>query len=238
MHDIDTTRLEVPPPAESGEGFELTGEFGQPGETAEPLDEVEELELATELLAVSNEAELDQFIGKLFKKAWRGIRQVGSTVARAARPFAGVLKGLAKKALPFVGGALGSVIPIPGVGTAVGTALGSAVGNALEAELEGLSPEDREFEMARRFVRLATHASRRLAQTTPTADPRAAIVAAIKEALGQLRGQAANAGAPTGAEFEFETPETTAPASIPPAPTSGRSGRWVRRGNKIILMGV
>lgn len=236
MHDIDTTRLEVPPPAESGEGFELTGEFGQNGTAAELLGEMEELELATELLAVSNEAELDQFIGKLFKKAWRGLCQVGSTVARAARPFAEVLKGLAKKALPFVGGALGSVIPIPGVGTAVGTALGSAVGNALEAELEGLSPEDREFEMARRFVRLATHASRRLAQTAPTADPRAAIVAAIKEALSQLRGQ--NAGAPAGAEFEFETPETAVPVSASPAPTSGRIGRWVRRGNKIILMGV
>lgn len=237
MHDIDTTRLEVPPPAESGEGFEFTGEFSQNGETAEPLGEVEELELATELLAVSSEAELDQFIGKLFKKAWRGIRKVGSTVARVARPFAGVLKGLAKKALPFVGGALGSFIPIPGVGTAVGSALGSAVGNALEAELEGLSPEDREFEMARRFVRLATHATQRLAQTAPTADPRAAIVAAIKEALAQLRGPA-DASAPASAEYEFEAPESAAQAGAPLAPTGGRSGRWVRRGSKIILLGV
>jgi uncharacterized protein (DUF697 family) len=59
-----------------------------------------------------------------------------------AKPLGGVLKGVAKKALPFVGGALGSIIPIPGVGTAVGTAVGSAASKLLEAELEGLSPED------------------------------------------------------------------------------------------------
>lgn len=236
MHDIDTTRLEVPSPAEAEEAFEFTDEFGPDGETGEPLSEVEELELAADLLAVSSEAELDQFIGKLFKKAWGGIRKVGSAIGKVARPFAGVLKGVAKKALPFVGGALGSLIPVPGVGTAVGTALGSAVGKALEAELEGLSPEDREFEMARRFVRLATRASRRLVQTPPTADPRAAIVAAVKAALGPAGGPAG--GATRGEEYEFEAAEVPAPVPTSLGPSSGRSGRWVRRCNKIILMGV
>lgn len=235
MHDLDTTRLETQASPEAGGTYEFTEEFGTDGESGEDLNEVEELELATELLAVSNEAELDQFIGKLFKKAWRGIRKVGSTVGKLARPFAGVLKGVAKKALPFVGGALGSMIPIPGVGTAVGSALGSAVGNALEAELEGLSPEDREFEMARRFVRLATRASKRLAQTAPASDPRAAIVGAIKGALDQRR---AEPGPATQDEYAFEEEATPAATAAPLGPTSGRSGRWVRRGNKIILMGV
>ena len=34
----------------------------------------------------------------------------------------------------FVGGALGSLLPIPGVGTAVGTALGGALSKAHELE--------------------------------------------------------------------------------------------------------
>ncbi len=232
MHDIDTTRLETQPSVETGETFEFDQEFAGDGEVGEPLSEVEELELATDLMSVSSEEELDQFLGNLFKMAWSGIRKVGSAIGKVARPFAGVLKGIAKKALPFVGGALGSFIPIPGVGTAVGTALGSAVGNALEVELEGMEPEDREFEMARRFVRMAHHAARRLAQTPPAADPRAAIIAAIKAALKQLRAQQGIAGA----SAEFRTAGATAPAL--PVPGGGHSGRWMRRGNKIILLGV
>ena len=84
-----------------------------------PLNEVEELELAAELLSISSEEELDQFLGKLFKRVWKGVKKVGRFVGKVASPLGKVLKGIAKKALPFVGGALGSFIPIPGVGTAL-----------------------------------------------------------------------------------------------------------------------
>ena len=151
MHDIDTTRLESEPLSLRQEFEASEFEFLEAGELESPLSEVEEMELASELLAVSSEAELDQFLGDVFKKALKGIRKVGSS----GGGLGGVLKGIAKKALPFVGGALGSIIPIPGVGTAVGTALGSAASKVIKAELEGLSLEDREFEMARRFVRFA-----------------------------------------------------------------------------------
>ena len=110
-------------------------EFEFEGETdlESPFEEFEEMEYAAELLSIQSEEELDQFLGKLIKRAGRGLSKIG----KVFRPLGGVLKGLAKKALPFVGGALGSFIPIPGVGTAVGTALGSAVSKALEAEFEG-----------------------------------------------------------------------------------------------------
>ncbi|HEX3140859.1 MAG TPA: hypothetical protein VHQ87_12445, partial [Rhizobacter sp.] len=120
-----------------------------------PFSEAEETELALELLSVASEEELDQFLGKLFKGAWKGLKKVGSAVGKIAKPLGGALKGLAKTTLPFVGGALGSFIPIPGVGTALGTALGSAVSSALEAEFSELEAEEQEFEMAKRFVRIA-----------------------------------------------------------------------------------
>ena len=44
---------------------ETYGEYSQEG----TFSEADEMELAAELLSVSNEAELDQFLGKLFKKA-------------------------------------------------------------------------------------------------------------------------------------------------------------------------
>ena len=193
------------------------------GEMESPFDEVEEIELTTELLSISNEAELDQFIGKLVKGAFRGIRKVGSAVGRIAKPLGGILKGIAKKALPFVGGALGSLIPIPGVGTAVGTALGSAVSKALEAELEGMDPEDQAFEMARRFVRLAGTAAKQAALAQPGTDPqvaaRAAVLTAARQHVPGLQ-RPAN-GHSTGA-----------------AVCSGQSGRWIRRGRRIVLLGV
>lgn len=118
-----------------------------------PFSEEQELALAMELLSVRSEAELDQFLGKMFKSVWRGIKKV-------AKPLGGILKGIAKKALPFVGGALGSFIPIPGVGTALGRALGGALGRALEMEMRGMPGVDRELEAARRFVRIAGAAAR------------------------------------------------------------------------------
>ncbi|GAB2843412.1 hypothetical protein GCM10027277_08610 [Pseudoduganella ginsengisoli] len=127
-----------------------------PFEIAAPFNEQEEMELAMELLSVTNEAEMEQFLGNVFKKAWQGIKKV-------AKPLGGALRGIAKAALPMVGGALGSFIPIPGVGTALGSALGGAISKALEMEMNEmgeLAQEDREFETARRVVRIAGTAAK------------------------------------------------------------------------------
>jgi len=183
-----------------------------------PFDEAEEMELTSQLLEITDEAELDQFIGNLIKKAGRGLRKIG----RVFRPLGGVLKAVAKKALPFVGGALGSFIPIPGVGTAIGSAVGGALSRALEMEFEGLSPEDREFEMARRFVRLAGVATKQAALAPPEVDPqtavRNALIAATRQQVpGLLNGGRVSAGSMNG---------------------RGHSGQWRRRGRTIILFGV
>jgi uncharacterized protein (DUF697 family) len=229
MHDIDRTLAEFEP--EMGvfesDGFEFPEEVEISSDIAmeSPFGEVEEIDLATELLTISSEAELDQFLGKLLKGAWRGIKKVGSVVGKVARPLGGMLKGIAKKALPFVGGALGSFIPIPGVGTAVGTALGSAVSKALEAELEGMDPEDREFEMARRFVRLAGTSAKQAVLAQPGVDPQATAKAAVMAAAQQHI---------PGLRLETSSPMTTSTA----IGSRSSSGRWIRRGRKIILLGV
>jgi hypothetical protein len=160
---------------------EYEGKADWTGQSAGPFSEADEMALAAELLSVSNEAELDQFLGKL----WSGIKKVGSVVGKVAQPFAGVLKAMAKKALPFVGGALGSLIPIPGVGTALGSALGGAVSNALEMEFADMELEDREFEMARRFVRIAGTAAQQLARAAPGSRPQAAIGSTLAAAAQQ-----------------------------------------------------
>ena len=123
------------------------------GRTRGVLTETQELALALELLEVSSEADLEQFLGKVFKSIGKAAKGL------VKGPLGGVLKSIAKKALPFVGGALGSFIPIPGVGTALGTALGSAASSALEAEMQGVDREIAQLEMAQRFVRIAADAA-------------------------------------------------------------------------------
>lgn len=191
-----------------------------PYESAEAIfNEAETMELALELLSVSNEAELDQFLGKLFKGAWRGIKKVGSVLGKVARPLGGILKGVAKTALPFVGGALGSFIPIPGVGTAIGTALGSAVGKALEAEFQGMEAEERDLEIARRFVQMAGNAARLAVQAPHLIDP----VQAAKQAVTQ----AARRFVPNLGGIGLDVRTTYGQA---------RNGRWIRRGPNVILL--
>lgn len=176
-----------------------------------PFSEADEIDLALELLSVSSEDELDQFLGKLVRGAWKGIKKVGSAVGKIAKPLGGVLKGLAKQALPFVGGALGSLIPIPGVGTALGRAVGSAVSQALEAEVAGLEAEERDLEMARRFVRIAGSAAQQAARAPMSGDPQAVVRSAV---LGAARQHLPGLGAAI------------------------QGGRWERRGNQIVIVGA
>ncbi len=219
MHNIDRNLAEFDTETDA---YEIESEFEFEFDDSEYVfDEAEEMELAAELLEAADEYELDQFLGKVFKKVGQGIRKaIKSPVARA---LGGALKGIAKKALPGVGAALGSAIA-PGIGTKIGGALGSAASNLFELELEGLSPEDQEFEVARRFVQLAGEAARKAATASPAANPQATAKAALttaarKHAPGLLRPSiAANPGTVAGG--------------------SGHSGRWIRRGRKIVLLGV
>jgi uncharacterized protein (DUF697 family) len=234
MHDIDRTQMEYSPELESFEGESLEfneqewsgegesyGEFeGESyGETV--LNEAQETELASELLEVTNEAELDRFIGKLLSRA---ARAVGSVVrSPLGQAVGGVLKGVAKKALPLAGGALGGAIGGP-LGAKIGSGLASAAGSALGLEGESLEQEDREFEGAKQFVRLGADTVKQAAATPPGADPRAAaqnaaIAAASKHAPGLLGGAA-----------------RSMPGVMPGF--RGRTGRWMRRGSKIVLFGV
>jgi uncharacterized protein (DUF697 family) len=213
-----------------GEVFgEFEGEYQGEFQGESPLNEMQEMELAAELLSVTNEAELEQFLGGLIKKAARFVK---NPVGRA---LGGVLKGIAKKALPVVGGALGSFVA-PGVGTAIGSSLGSAAGKMFGLELEGLSNEDREFEVARRYVRMASAAARHAAGYPTNIPPHVAAKRAISTAArvhapGLLSCPTCRPASPhtKGGGYGVQAPSYS---------ESGQSGRWIRRGRKIVLFGV
>ncbi|SDG93767.1 peptidoglycan-binding domain-containing protein [Nitrosomonas sp. Nm132] len=188
-----------------------------------PFNEAEEIELAAELLSISSEEELDQFLGKLFKGIGRGIKKAGRFIGKRVLPVLGKgLKAIGKVALPVVGKALGSFIPIPGVGTAIGGAVGTALSKALELEFSGLNAEEAELEKARRFVRIAGTAARQAALADPNADPQAAVRTAL---MAALRRHVPNLPASL-TDNALQTSGAKASAS---------TGRWVRRGRTIVV---
>src|SRR3954452_20938470 len=121
-------------------------------EQEEPIGEAETMELASELLEVQSEEELEQFLGDLVKK----VGSAASGAARAVGNFArtpagqelvGILRGAAKTALPAIGTAIGTAYGGP-LGAKLGGLAGQGLGAALGLELEGLSYEDQHFEVA------------------------------------------------------------------------------------------
>lgn len=189
-----------------------------------PFNELQELELAAELLEVQNEEELDQFLGGLLKKA---VPQVGKFLkSPAGKAVGGFLKGAVKKALPIAGKVLGNMV-VPGLGGMIGGQLAGGIGSALGLELEGLSNEDREFEVAKQLVRLGGSAAT-LAAATPgnaSAAKQAVISAAKAHAPGLVKSGGGCACGNSGGQCDCGS-------------HIAQSGRWERRGGQVVLLGL
>lgn len=186
------------------------------------FDEEEEYDLASELLATTDDEELEMFLGKLISRARKKLRKVvKSPVGRILRK---ALRGVAKRALPIAGRAVGTAFGGP-VGGAFGSRIAKAGGRIFGLELEGLSGEDQEFEVARRVVRLAGAATKNAATVPSSGNP-------VKDAKKAL-AKAAKVHAPGLLTPNFPTGALATAGGV-----SGRSGRWWRRGRKIILTGV
>jgi hypothetical protein len=219
MHNYDRTLLETEYPS----AFEPPDEADSDG----ALSPAEELELASELLEVGSDEELEEFLGELISRATRAV----GNFARSAtgRSLGHLLVSAVKNIEPYASKALDTYIATRNQGGGSGAG-GEAVegaeeltpdaGRLLGLELEGLSPEDREFEVCRQLVRLASSAAQQASLAPPQANPdavaRQAITAAASDYAPGLLDQL------TGS----------------PGPVSPRSGRWVRRGHTITLYGI
>ena len=195
-------------------GFETTNFEADQGEM--PLSEVEEMEFAGQLLEITNEDELDQFLGKVFKRVWRRARRVARGVVK---PLGSALKAIAKRALPIVGGAVAGVFGGP-LGGMVGSQLASGAGSMFGLELEGMSSQDQEYEVARRYVRFASSAAARAARTNQAPNK------AVRDAL-------------RGAARRFAPGLLRSGVQLTAAPDVRRQrGVWIRRGRAIIVLGA
>ncbi len=235
MHDIDRTMQEMEYEGEmeiefddemfemefDQDDMEFDDELEYDGDDMElgvnPFTEEEEMELASQLLSVNNDEELDLFFRRLGRRIKRGARKAGRFLK--SKRFRRVLKGVAKKALPIAGKAAGAYFGGP-IGAKIGGMAGSYASSLFEMELEGLSPEDQEFEVARRIVRFAGAAAQnadKLSRKMPVSKAAAAgiRIAAKRFAPGLVKGR-----------FSGKFGK------------SGTSGKWIRKKNRIILFGT
>ena len=225
MHDTDRTMMEVRPDYEGEEEWLEFSPGVFEGESEEESGQLEEL--TYELLGVQSEEELDQFLGSFIKKAAGGIRDFAKSSAGQA--IGGVLKGAAKTLLPIAGTAVGGMFGGP-----AGAAIGGKLGGFASGLFEGENYEVQE-QNARQFVKFAQAAVKNAAQNAQSGPPaqvarQAAIQAAKVHApqlLGAAKSQAAGAGA--GGSSSYTGASGTG---------SGRQGRWIRHGRKIIILGV
>lgn len=247
MHDLDRTlrSLESEDAFETGDTeldpeifeSEVYGGYQQEG----PLSEEEEMALAYELLGLAGEEELDQFLGKMFKKIGRGFKTV-------FRPLGKILKPLAKTLLPIAGKVAGGFFGGP-LGAAAGGKLGSLATKLFEVDFESMDPEVQDLEVARRFVRLASTAAQKAATAPSTAHPvaaaRSAVAAAARTHAPGLLRQGGAALIPAASAAPAARPCSCgghgAGQGIAQGVTQGvtqNNGRWIRRGRKIVLLGI
>lgn len=227
-HDIDRTQLEYEADDEyPSDQFEYLSQ----GE-ARVFSDADEMELAAELLATNDEQELDQFIGKLIGQA--GEVSGKPVKGKTGSKLGGFLKGALGKLLPAAAGVAGGIFGGP-LGAKAASSVASAAGKAFGLELEGLSPEDQEFETARRFVRFAGEAAKQAGKAAQVIDdPQAAAKKAMTAAAKKFApGLLAPVSKALQSAFQSEVAAVRGAGERP-----GQSGRWIRQGGKIVLLGV
>lgn len=214
---MDNEFMEYSPEFENFEFENFEFEDSERAGDGEVFTEAELMELAGELMEVNSEAELDQFLGKLVKRA---ARAVGGVVrSPIGRAIGGYLKSAARKALPLAGAALGTYFGGP-LGAKIGSGLASAAGGAMGLEAETLNAEDREFEGAKQFVRMGGEAVKSALAVSPGVNPASAAQQAVTAAASTHAPGLTCCGG----------------SKNPSAGPRGASGKWVRKGRNVLLL--
>ena len=128
------------------------------------------------------------------------------------------------RSLPIAGKALGTFVGGP-LGGALGGKLGTMATRLFELDLEGMNPQDQQYEVSRAYVRFANAALKQgaaAARNNPRAQAKQIVRAALKKsaqlhAPGLLKKRRGSNGQYNRSAF------------------AGQRGSWVRRGNRVVL---
>jgi hypothetical protein len=196
----------------------------------------QEIELAAELLAIHDERELDEFFSKLLRKARGALKGILQTAP--GQQLKSLLGDTWKKAVPigaraagqFFGGAKGGDLAAN---------LAAKAGPLFGLEVEGMSGEDAELVVARRFVKLADEAARQLPRgPRANANPRRAAAYAMtrsakRHAPGLLRRRRQRPRPRPRRPNRYRGGGAVTGGGVP---FFASSGRWVRDENGDIVL--
>jgi hypothetical protein len=205
---MDRRLLDYAPVLETFGSSEFERDAGRSRQVvATPLDDTTEFAMAAELLGVTSVPQLNYFLADVITRAGaHGKRFVATPSALA------LVDILARVAQPILrqirhGGIAGPVSGAAGVQRGIERAA-----RLFGLELEGLSPEDKEFALARQFVRMVGQAGSN---------------------IGRLRGAAQDVAARALRDAAREYgPGLLKQLDV----QAGRHGRWIRQGNRIVIL--
>jgi hypothetical protein len=196
-----------------------SGPYHRNGQAERGLSEEELTNLAAELMEVTSEQEFENFLGDLLSK---GVQAIGKFVSSpTGKALGGVLKDAAKTLLPIAGTAVGTYFGGP-LGAQIGGTLGSAASNLFEAEAEA---QEREWEAANVFVRVAVDAVNNAANAPPHANPHDVAHHAVSHAMRRYAPFAPWHDGHDGAAMDHGGHRR-------------HEGSWVRHGRTIVVHGV
>lgn len=187
-----------------------------------PADPHAAMALSAGLLEVANQGELQDFLNELVTSVAATERsRIGAplrqalvdALTRAARPIVPIHSSGAGE--PRFGNNAGN-----NAGSDVGADLKTRAARIFGMELEGLSPEDKEYEVAQQFVRFAADTIRHAGAAGGARAPHAVAGAALQQAAQRY------------------APGLLQPAPSPsqsPSPSPSRTGRWRREGRRIVV---
>jgi hypothetical protein len=222
MHDIDRTHLRRP---QELENYPFASE-------APALSEADEMQLAADLMEVQSEEEFENFLDDLIG----GIAKVAGGLINSptGKALGGLLKGAAKKLLPVAGTVMGGYFGGP-AGASIGGNLAGTLAGSLEMERDEM-----EWESARTFVRLATDAAKNAALSpqgeTPEDTARQAVADSAQKHAPALLVPAPGPQPPPSPMAAPPFPPMA--AQCPVCGSGHHRGRWMRRGNQIVLFGI
>lgn len=183
--------------------YEFNNEFELEGEG----------ELVQELLAVTNEYELDNFLGNVWNAAKRLYNSPQGQAIK--KDFVAGAKSFGKQMLPSVGANLGSYI-----GGSTGAKVGGQLANAASKWLFGEVGEMEAVDYLRVVRKAAKYLNKALSEGASGA-PRAMVTQAINQAarpvLAKRRGR-------------YSRRYTS--------PSPKKQGKWFRQGNQLVLQGA
>jgi hypothetical protein len=118
------------------------------------------------------------------------------------------------------------------LGGKIGGRLGKYASRLFEIELEGLSPEDQEFEIAKRFVRFSGAAAKNAIHKSRRMHPAKATRIGFKQAAKQhAPGMLKKVRRSVGGASRRRPARSGSARGV-------SSGRWMRKGNRIVLLGL